>query len=70
MCARDLVEHLLSLVDEDNDHDIKQRLFAYYNYTPESKLTPEEIIDALINASLNLSQGFKTSRFLSRQQFF
>ena len=57
--ARDLVDHMLSLIDNEDNDDIRQRVYTYYNYSPEGKLTPEEIVDALIDASLNLSKGFE-----------
>ena len=56
--ARDLVDHLLALIDQDDFDDISQRVYTFYNYTPVSNRTVEEIVDALIDASLNLSKGF------------
>ena len=56
--ARDLVDHLLALIDQNDFDDISQRVYTFYNYTPVSNRTVEEIVDALIDASLNLSNGF------------
>lgn len=49
--ARDLLDATIETVDEKYREEVRQQIYNEYDYQPTGRMTPEQTVDALLEAS-------------------